>query len=309
MASPSTDFIGHDSIRYLLRREFPAWTPLARPNAGARAGERELSHWPEGQRAEVARRREELQALSQAELVGLLVKALGQEVNAASAGDRSVDVGPLPLLTRAGTNYWSKLARWKLDEAAALCCGHEPRRLKWERVERLAQESPTANRLLEAREIARRACAADDLVMPNAPGHFIAWAKRTGLPFPADLELLVENQGPIADWHMKYVVEYENLQQARLRIRDLKSELEDCRHPAKPRWPWGTYVTSQLETLAAAVQKFWADRDPDDPEPRAKSDVIVSWLVAQGISAHIAKAMATIIRPDGLKPGPFGKSF
>jgi hypothetical protein len=65
-------------------------------------------------------------------------------------------------------------------------------------------------------------------------------------------------------------------------------------------WPWGKYETKLLATLAQAVDHFWRDFDPDNPNPPKKLEV-VDWLLAHGVpSENMAIAIATIIRPDGL---------
>lgn len=65
-------------------------------------------------------------------------------------------------------------------------------------------------------------------------------------------------------------------------------------------WPWGKYETKLLATLALAVDQFWKDFEPGNPNSPKKWEV-VDWLMTHGVpSENIAKAIATIIRPDGL---------
>lgn len=65
-------------------------------------------------------------------------------------------------------------------------------------------------------------------------------------------------------------------------------------------WPWGKYETKLLAILAQAIDHFWKDYKPGISKPLKQPD-IVEWLLARGVpSENIAKAMATIIRPDGL---------
>jgi hypothetical protein len=74
---------------------------------------------------------------------------------------------------------------------------------------------------------------------------------------------------------------------------------------ASNRWPWGTYETKYLRSLADAARRFWVNYDPADDTTAARNEDVVDWLIEEhGISKRIAEAMATILRVDGLKTGP-----
>jgi hypothetical protein len=68
-------------------------------------------------------------------------------------------------------------------------------------------------------------------------------------------------------------------------------------------WPWGRYDTDLLRKLAGAVERFWINHDPKEPDTAPTNDEVIEWLKAQDVSGNIAQAMATIIRPDKLPPG------
>lgn len=72
----------------------------------------------------------------------------------------------------------------------------------------------------------------------------------------------------------------------------------------RAKWPWGTYETTLLRALADAAARFWVNFDPADPTTAPKNEVVVAWLEQRGVSRNAAKAMATILRPDGLPTGP-----
>ena len=69
-------------------------------------------------------------------------------------------------------------------------------------------------------------------------------------------------------------------------------------------WPWGTYETTLLRALADAAERFWVNFDPTDLTTAPKNEKVVDWLEHRGISTNLAKAIATILRPDGLPTGP-----
>lgn len=69
-------------------------------------------------------------------------------------------------------------------------------------------------------------------------------------------------------------------------------------------WPWGRYETDLLRKLAAAATKFWKNYDPGDPSTAPTNKTVIEWLKKQGVNDRIAEIMATILRADGLKPGP-----
>jgi hypothetical protein len=103
----------------------------------------------------------------------------------------------------------------------------------------------------------------------------------------------------------KIIAFYEenvNLPRPPFLFEDARQSLES----APPNlWPWGGYETELLRILAATVNEFWAN--PDDAEPT--NDFIVNWILTsyegnRRVSKNIADAIATIIRPDGLKTGP-----
>jgi hypothetical protein len=70
------------------------------------------------------------------------------------------------------------------------------------------------------------------------------------------------------------------------------------------QWPWGAHETDLLRHLAAAGKKFWQDYDPDNHTKAPTNDQVIKWLVRQGVSSRNAEVMATILRANGVPPGP-----
>lgn len=66
---------------------------------------------------------------------------------------------------------------------------------------------------------------------------------------------------------------------------------------------WGEHSTNMLRKLAEASRRFWSLYDPEDPSTAPTNELVQGWLKQQGMTANIAKAMATILRADGLRTG------
>ena len=71
------------------------------------------------------------------------------------------------------------------------------------------------------------------------------------------------------------------------------------------RWPWGQHHTEYLGHLDAAARKFWVLYEPSDPTTAPTNDMVSDWLQSErGISREKARAIASMLRPDGLPTGP-----
>ena len=69
-------------------------------------------------------------------------------------------------------------------------------------------------------------------------------------------------------------------------------------------WPWGTHETKLLRELAAAAERFWMLYDSTDATTAPTNETVSKWLEDRGVSNRTAETMASILRPDGLRPGP-----
>ncbi len=304
-----------DPVEYLLEREFPAYRsvmlahaqPISRHTRPVSAGTRE---WRALMQAKIEERRKELEALSVAERTRLVETARAKELEEwkqkAEQEERARFFNQPH--ARADLDHWGKMAYWSLDEGIALSFGREPRVVTWKSVEPLVQVSPFAKQFADRREIAIRAAVVNEIAQSNIPGAFIAWAKRIGWSFPPELESKVAERGPIADWRSMYeqerTVHAATIQRANARIAELEEALAKAKDAASHRWPWGTYETELLRKLAATAQQFWLNYDPSDPSTAVNNDTIVAWLQQKDVSNRIAKAIATILRADGLPTGP-----
>lgn len=91
----------------------------------------------------------------------------------------------------------------------------------------------------------------------------------------------------------------DNFKHLKSEVEFLKAELTKV---SGSRWPWGNYSTAYLDRLAEATKEFWCDYDPRDAKPPT-NDEVASWLTGRGVTENIAKAMATILRPNDLATG------
>lgn len=69
-------------------------------------------------------------------------------------------------------------------------------------------------------------------------------------------------------------------------------------------WPWGNHETELLRQLAAAAAKFWKFYDPTDNTTAPTNQQVSEWLKQRGVAKRTAAIMATILRANGLPPGP-----
>jgi len=81
---------------------------------------------------------------------------------------------------------------------------------------------------------------------------------------------------------------------------------EDAKVSEKPpHWPWGSHHTETLGHLEAAARRFWRLYDPSDISTAPTNDMVATWLQEErGISREKARAIASMLRPDGLPTGP-----
>lgn len=83
-----------------------------------------------------------------------------------------------------------------------------------------------------------------------------------------------------------------------------ESEGERADESGAAAWPWGAHTTPDLDHLAAAAAQWWVTYDPEDPATSPTNEMVVDWLISErGASRDKAKAIASILRPPGLKTG------
>jgi hypothetical protein len=90
---------------------------------------------------------------------------------------------------------------------------------------------------------------------------------------------------------------------AYLEERDKTNHTTNTR--GETHWPWGTHHTAALGDLEEAAKRFWALYDPADPSTAPTNEMVAGWLRDErGVSKEKAAAIASILRADGLRPGP-----
>lgn len=92
----------------------------------------------------------------------------------------------------------------------------------------------------------------------------------------------------------------------RMDAEDLRDYIRSGSLVDAGKWPWGNHETEKLRHLEAAAKKYWANYDPDDPSSAETNETVVTWLMTErGVaSRHMAEAIASILRADGLPTGP-----
>ena len=74
---------------------------------------------------------------------------------------------------------------------------------------------------------------------------------------------------------------------------------------SETHWPWGRHHTELLGHLEAAARKWWVNYDPESPDTAPTNEIVSAWLVEERrVSKDKAKAIASILRVDGLRTGP-----
>lgn len=127
-----------------------------------------------------------------------------------------------------------------------------------------------------------------------------------GLVFFAVLWARIQRSEKIQDW----LVDTMNWNIERLKADDLERESEnnvnvEKKVVADARWPWGKHHTETLGHLEAAAKKWWVLYDASDITTAPTNDMVSQWLQdKRGVSREKAKAIASMLRPDGLPTGP-----
>ena len=108
-----------------------------------------------------------------------------------------------------------------------------------------------------------------------------------------------------------WLIDAVNWNVRRLREHGLDKDIEpqqmsDDMSPDVGRsyWPWGAHDTENLRHLDAAARKWWTLYDPSDPSTAPTNNMVAEWLQERGLSKEKAKAIASILRADGLATGP-----
>ena len=74
--------------------------------------------------------------------------------------------------------------------------------------------------------------------------------------------------------------------------------------PGAYQWPWGPHQTKDLAIFAMAADKFWRNYDPTDQSTAPTNAAVIDWLVERNVAKRTAEVMASMLRPEDLRPGP-----
>ena len=219
-----------DQVRYLLLRRFPVADMLRLlPTVSHRGGQASADGLQDRKtrREEVEAYERELTSMPPAALTALFdqERAIACNEIVRRAEREEQDRFFNQPHAKADFAYWIKAAHWTLDEAIALSFGKAPEHVSWERLKNLVQISPFAVEYQRRRELALRARQWNQLFDPVLPGLFLAWARRTDLSIPPELEAAVAAHGiQVADWKSLF----DNLKASYAQLQSLcdKQELK-----------------------------------------------------------------------------------
>jgi hypothetical protein len=246
-----------DRIEYLVLRRFPFANALRGPPsllsmAGGDAHADRQRGLPE-----IETYKEELRNKRPAELQKLYDEELAKEAAeqlAQAESEEQTRFFNRPY-AKADFGHWSKAAYWTLDEAVALSFGKAPERVTWEAIKPLVDVSPFAYQYWRRRDLALRAAASKQLSEPTGPGSFLAWAKRTDLAVPSELEAAITARGiQIAEWKTHDLSKEQSEQIDPLRSRDDKLQAQHAAAaPAPHDRPEKPLATRERDSLLKLV--------------------------------------------------------
>ena len=246
-----------DRIEYLVLRRFPFANALRGPPsllsmAGGDAHADRQRGLPE-----IETYKEELRNKRPAELQKLYDEELAKEAAeqlAQAESEEQTRFFNRPY-AKADFGHWSKAAYWTLDEAVALSFGKAPERVTWEAIKPLVDVSPFAYQYWRRRDLALRAAASKQLSERTGPGFFLAWAKRTDLAVPSELEAAITARGiQIAEWKTHDLSKEQSEQIDPLRSRDDKLQAQHAAAaPAPQDRPEKPLATRERDSLLKLV--------------------------------------------------------
>lgn len=124
--------------------------------------------------------------------------------------------------------HWAKISFWTTDEGVAISLNKDPRHVSWENVKQYAKVSPFVQEYEARRMLVERAKAMNQLYGKTSPGFFIAWAKRSKLPFPDSIVSAVTAIGvKIGDWKAGFDLQLAKAERLEAEVQRLQSSIEE----------------------------------------------------------------------------------
>jgi hypothetical protein len=282
-----------DPIAYLVERQYPSITQLARPYG---RGPRVIAHRDPTkhleQRIEYGAK---LKCLNADELAVLVNTAQAEDAVKAQAEAEAAEKQYYfnhPSVA-ADFNYWAKAAYWTLDEATALSFGRSPASVNWKAIEKYTAISSFAAAYALRRDLILRATAVGQLYDYSLPGFFLAWSKQHQLDFPAELEAAVLAHGQqVRDWKTEYSEAIKVAEHWKRLYEDTNATLASAtqaleeradRTPAEK--PLGSRERDSLLKLVIGMAVAGYKFDPDAAKNQATAE-IASDLERLGMSMH-----------------------
>lgn len=177
-------------------------------------------------------------------------------------------------------SHWGRLARWELEEAAALSLGKDPSTLPLESLKAGNETGDFADQFVKRCREIQRANEMGALSYPFKPRDVVEWADRLGIPFSAPL---VNEVIEFAPEHVNWKAEFETLKP---KYDQLEGEIE--RIQSEPNEPTREKPlrTRERETVLKLIIGMATEQYGYDPSASRSETVknIVSDLELHGLS-------------------------
>lgn len=189
-----------DPIDFLVRQKFDLTSGSLNNEIYARwKGGQPLEPGARAVVAKIEAFRKELVKLPAADLDSLVRTARGARLREEELAHRFNR--PPALADFEVYDFWSKAAYWEKDEAVALLLGRNPKVVNSKSIRSEHRQSLTIEMFNDISELLSRAMTARQIDFTLGPGGILAWAKRSGIEFPAELEAAVLRNGQeLKDW-------------------------------------------------------------------------------------------------------------
>ena len=127
-----------------------------------------------------------------------------------------------------------------------------------------------------------------------------------GISFFSAAALLAHRRFKRIEHAQSWLIDSVNWNFDRLKARaNGGTELQKEKLDQSSRWPWGSHHTEYLGHLEAAARKWWTLYDPCDPTTAPTNEMVSDWLQSErNLSREKSRAIASMLRPDGLPTGP-----
>jgi hypothetical protein len=188
----------------------------------------------------------------------------------------------------ADVSYWSRAPYWTVEEAVALAFGKNPQFVNWEKLDGSKAVSNFIQKYGQVRAFAVRACAMGQLSDPVIPNVFLHWMKKTGFPFPEDLEAaIIAHSGALVDWK----AQYDNLLEVyQTHKSDWERTIQDSRESTQRAIAERDAARADLESERQRAQEAAASEKPLGRRERESMLKLIAGMAMEGYRHNPAAA-------------------